>query len=800
MPPHPRRQSSNMPLQQSHRISLHRDSAEELMIRGNKHLSNGSAEEAIKSYSKILYKISPGHVPAFLNRSLAYLSLQFPELAVTDLYRAGISIQGMRANSSTGNERGQAACYYLRAERLDSDSGAEWTSAQRRFIGPGWAASPLASIVLSDVPEVGMAIFSHAAKSKVCNALELRAVYRLCGALYMCGEGARLETLGLIDDALRKYKSMEPWEKDCFKVLGNEIMSEIVAEKKNIRDPQGLGALFNNPHNLQHNLQQDGKKTYAENMKLRTASIKLEGYPWNTWEPELLKRDWQLLLKEWVSGYTSNCTPRVMGYLDVYDGQSKPYIELAASREIQTGELLVTEQTRSNVTTSIPEEIHEHFTQHCEEAHYYCDSCATKLVVPGISPICYKGSSVPLPSPEPWETSGDSSPGDTRASRDSDSDKMDSSPIPEFADSPVPELASVDPDLISQSPAPLSSQAPDNPTRPTAVSAPPSPLSHVLTPSLPDIKPPPDFMFCCETHKVPSCCNACFNLRETFDRGLCHTSIEKGLRISHLRDRGVKSTTDRKTQCLRDLLMMRIFTQAFNTNTHPLHIDDIAFATCGPNRETSNHNMQADPTDLDKGEPKSQPWSFNDNVIRPIHYLQQYFNAAKMDAFVQLEATDGWVLNTLMSKIGTAMKITHGPRYLKLYDNDGFLDHATSNINISWSAHIDGRPRNEEADEDWVASITPTFNMIRIANESRWEVPNCKVIQKEGLFVYAVCDINAGQALLRAADGPNGPGLGEGMYGEGGDGGLEDGLGGMDLAGEGDHDVESAVWGDQWDV
>lgn len=68
---------------------IHRGgSPEEAMMRANQLLSEHEPDKAIKIYSKILYKLSPGSVCAFLNRSLAYILLQLPELAVVDAYRA----------------------------------------------------------------------------------------------------------------------------------------------------------------------------------------------------------------------------------------------------------------------------------------------------------------------------------------------------------------------------------------------------------------------------------------------------------------------------------------------------------------------------------------------------------------------------------------------------------------------------------------------------------------------------------------------------------------------------------------
>lgn len=61
------------------------------MVRANIALSSGRPEQAIRHYTEVLYKLSPAHVCAFLNRSMAYIEERYYELAVVDAYRACIA-------------------------------------------------------------------------------------------------------------------------------------------------------------------------------------------------------------------------------------------------------------------------------------------------------------------------------------------------------------------------------------------------------------------------------------------------------------------------------------------------------------------------------------------------------------------------------------------------------------------------------------------------------------------------------------------------------------------------------------
>ena len=66
------------------------------MVCANKALNNGDLTEAINRYSEVLHKLSPGHICALLNRSMAYLKSGYGELAVMDAYRAGVAATQLR--------------------------------------------------------------------------------------------------------------------------------------------------------------------------------------------------------------------------------------------------------------------------------------------------------------------------------------------------------------------------------------------------------------------------------------------------------------------------------------------------------------------------------------------------------------------------------------------------------------------------------------------------------------------------------------------------------------------------------
>ena len=66
------------------------------MVQANIALTSGYPAEAISHYNEVLYNLSPGHVCALLNRSMAYIESGYYELAVVDAYRASIAAGELR--------------------------------------------------------------------------------------------------------------------------------------------------------------------------------------------------------------------------------------------------------------------------------------------------------------------------------------------------------------------------------------------------------------------------------------------------------------------------------------------------------------------------------------------------------------------------------------------------------------------------------------------------------------------------------------------------------------------------------
>ncbi|MCJ1286613.1 hypothetical protein MMC26_005959 [Xylographa opegraphella] len=144
---------------------------------------------------------------------------------------------------------------------------------------------------------------------------------------------------------------------------------------------------------------------------------------------------------------------------------------------------------------------------------------------------------------------------------------------------------------------------------------------------------------------------------------------------------------------------------------------------------------------------RALPWSFTNNVIIPIDYLE----AMDIDPVRELERTDGWILNTLFAKLMHSTQITKGVRHAKKYDVVGKL--------VSEEA-----PAPEPLDEDvWVGSIHPIFAMIKLADSEKGESANVSVEQGKGVQCFASPSAESAKKVseedVSMGAGPSGSGM-----------------------------------------
>ena len=111
----------------------------------------------------------------------------------------------------------------------------------------------------------------------------------------------------------------------------------------------------------------------------------------------LCLQQWQNYNISWVKRCTTACSAHIITPSGSPEVSSKPYLELRALQDISQRDMVLSKSTVSNVTTCTPEDIMAKSTLESTD-HFYCDTCATLLIVPGDSPDNYAARLPFLPS------------------------------------------------------------------------------------------------------------------------------------------------------------------------------------------------------------------------------------------------------------------------------------------------------------------------------------------------------------------------------------------------------------------
>ncbi|KAL8816284.1 MAG: hypothetical protein Q9223_004676 [Gallowayella weberi] len=678
-PPPPNQQANSQPV---HNTTI----TENIIFQANCHLLAGRNRQAIELYTDVLYKKSPGHIIAFLNRSLAYVCDK-PGLAVTDAYRAGVLIQTLRDNNQRALSRAGGVIHYLRTESMCIKAGHDWTRLAceplknfQQFKHIVWTDSPLATLLIGEIPELVTNNGVLATLDYYCNRLEARAIYLLCGALYEMKGGAHHEALGLISDALVNCPLIAV-EAKYLSRLGDRILKGLtdfatfVQDKGKEIDEEHLVLLPVNGNLIQ--------TTKPEvNAKNRVTAYRASSYWGDVHEPDYTKPENMNDLVDFVATVSKSCSPFVRDQCGL--------VGLQASKDLYPGDTVLYERSPWHVTTSAPSAVLEAWQKNkIGQLRLYCDTCATALLLPD-SYVTEMLLQAP-PQKDVIKTPPDSCA--------KENDEQDSK------------------DLEHKKKVKATASA------------------HIS--------------FCHKKHQNCYCSATCRRLRRAFDPRIHEGVIETELRktripteLPPLPDHGWSGClhprslyNHSKAQTIYDLLFLRIYAAALNENRHPLEITkffpNTVFMANKADSETPNRaNAATENTGV-------VPWSFHNNVVRPINSIDSFHAALKQDPFEYLEQSDGWVINTMIKKICQNVKISKGAmsafklnlrQESKTWRHRGFEP---------WVGKNSVYQSEQEFDEVWIGRIDPVVNMIPHANEASGEKPNCWFRYDQGVRVVA---------------------------------------------------------------
>ncbi|MCJ1432014.1 hypothetical protein MMC27_001370 [Xylographa pallens] len=712
------------------------ESADELLFRGNAELVAGRPDQALRLYTKVLYDVSPGHVCAFLNRAMAYISLGYPELGVMDAYRAAITCQELR-DETDATPQMKLSCKeiekYLLADKIHYLREEPWTSQSNGHIGVGWLHTELSRILFA--PEIDFT----PTDGIPWDALEIRAVYRMCGALWYCGLGARSDALGLISDILtateRHIYDLTDRERWTFRSLGDEIMKDCTTD-----------------------LSSDKELTKVL-MKTKITLVHRVLYPWDTHIADLGSPKDAEEIETYVDLVAKCCAVRAVRPTPELGLMFK----LIAARDILFDEIVLSEEGDLQVRTADP----------VATQSFFCDHCAAVMLISGdVQPkISYEikhswaSSGASIATTEPYSHS---------EYAESIGEEKNISDPPQFmgraqlAADPTLKNPGISQNSFSLEDTSISSEAENDAVPQSAASSsPPTPPQHSK------LDMTPEFHHCNACLATCFCSGDCLNFSGDYHITLCNTGLEGVIRSRCTEHAGQKKLDDfssldgrlhvhPKARCLYDLLFVRIIAMAVDKDVNALDLPEIRWlngdlrSAPGSFRDTTaladvDPILYPDEPDMDTlNQSRNLPWSFTNNVVNPINYLK----TMDIDPVRHLDRTDGWILNTLFAKIMHSTQITKGARHAKTYTNFGKLVH-------------EGAPAPEPVDEDvWVGSIHPISSMVKLADQDKGESENVTMEVGKGVKCFAGSNVETTKKVSEEDVG-TGAGVGSSAKGQG---------------------------------
>ncbi|KAL8724514.1 MAG: hypothetical protein Q9181_006792 [Wetmoreana brouardii] len=660
---------------------------DEMILRANALLSAGRSREAIDLYTDVLYNKAPGHIIAFLNRSLAYLLDRRPELAATDAYRAGICVNEMRDSThKKSRQRALDVRRYLRAENIHSDLRQEWTRpVQRDIPGPPgtWTKRPLASILIDeDICPVSVNYTGEI----LCMRLQARAVYRLAGALSCCKGGAAQDALGLISDVLLGCKLTLP-ERQCLFQLGDSIT-------RMVTDTVNFFLQAARETDDEHSVLMPTGETMVRKtkpdivMKSRICLVPTVVYWKDTYEPDFSKFSTYQDLQSFTSTCTETCTPAVF---DQSSLNLVPSIHMRAAKDHLPGDTLIYERSPWHVTTKdSAKTLKDCKLTKSRCLRLYCDTCATALLMPEElvgTLLAHWG-----PQKAPAEKSSFTPHDDQQTDSEKEKRRLKWCMRTQIS------FCNTQHQVVYCSAACRRKRRHFDPGL------------HEDTKIERDLR----------GEKFPTNDPPLQNMAPAHPRGF----------YSHS-----------KVQTLRELLFLRIYASALNADVHPLETVKFLRGNLSP----GNARIILPPTD-EQPPPSSErrpagvaSWSFINNIVTPIWCINRYHAGVKQDPFQYLEQSDGWVINTLLAKIQASAEMSRGAMSAIIYNmKDESKTYCYRGlepwVDSVWDAVYESE---EDFDEVWVGLLDPVVSMISIADETKGEKPNCWLKYEEGVRVIA---------------------------------------------------------------
>ncbi|MCJ1421592.1 hypothetical protein MMC32_007956 [Xylographa parallela] len=438
---------------------------------------------------------------------MAYISLGYPELGVMDAYRAAITCQELRDEPNPTPQM-RLLCKeiekYLLADKMHYLTGSTWILQSNGHIGEGWLHTELSRLLFA--PEIDFI----PTNGIPWDALEIRAVYRMCGALWYCGLGAKSDALGLISDVLTATKrhiyDLTDRERWTFRLLGDEIMEDCTTD-----------------------LLSDKELTKSL-MKTKTTLVHRVLYPWDTHIADLSSPKDVEEIETYVDLVAKCCAVRAVRPTPELGLMFK----LIAARDILFDEIVLSETGDLQVTTA----------GLVATESFFCDHCAAVMLTSGgarpkISneiQHSWVSSGVSIVTTEPYSHSENA---ESIGEEENISDPPQFMGRAQLAADPTPKDPGISEIAFSIEDTPGSSEAETEVVpRSEASSRPPTQRQHSK------LDMTPEFHHCNTCLAACFCSGDCLNLSSDHHITLCNTGLEGVIRSRCTERAGQKKLDD----------------------------------------------------------------------------------------------------------------------------------------------------------------------------------------------------------------------------------------------------------------
>ncbi|KAF2740505.1 hypothetical protein EJ04DRAFT_572326 [Polyplosphaeria fusca] len=671
------------------RLSNKNGTVTQAIAQANRSLAASRFQQALEGYTQILTTLSPGHPVAFLNRSLCYIVLDFPQLAAIDAYRALIA-HNYILSMDPDRIDGQPLLFKLHQYTVEADPKVDtWKTDRDCCVASGtfrYLDVELASIRVRASPRLKYTkpgwkkptlegnFFDH-----ILWDIRLRASYRIAVSLWKCGGGALFTAMSWLSET-EELPFCGPKDREQLMELHNHILLEIervLTAEKNIRENLRLHQGW-----LKSALEEHEQTGIKGLLKTQHTTTKRQLFPWDLYSLSPTREDNNTILEQLNSRYGDGACRLT------FKNEGNPHADLVliATKRIELNAVILRDPSFHAASPA--------------DRHKVCNSCCTWLSV----------------QTQTMEKA-------TGAAKSTDAEKK-----------------TID---IEEQGEPMEEQ-PVESTEVVSPSTPSQPLEYQKEGS--SIGNVPLHLYLC-LHGMDE---PFYTLTEGNSWGLpepTYTNLLNGIlknllaKAAPVPDMIVDHPLSMPhwQQMTGDMLAPRDLGNddtaiLWNANTStPLN-------ELFPDRDYPNPSFNPD---------HHIPWSFNSNVEVPIQALL-HIGARKSKELgyptaLDCRRFDGWALETMRCKIEAGVRVSTFPRFSKVFGVDGFEE---SSDKIA-AEYPEDRQEWGKGGGEWMASLNPHFGGIKKANVEYGEEPNVKIVDTDS-YATVVCikPIEEGEALL----------------------------------------------------